>query len=77
MIAVVEECKRNAIEYLDGDLFVRNSIPKKKLENIIKMFSNHISAAPIRRNEIIALYCCHFKYSKDTVKMSELYLKKI
>jgi DNA-binding LytR/AlgR family response regulator len=22
-------------------------------------------------------YCCHFKYSKDTVKMSELYLKKI
>ena len=61
MITVVEDCKRN-VTNLDGDIFVRNSIPKKKLDNIIKMFSIRIPAAPIRRNEIIALYCCHFKY---------------
>ena len=63
MISIVKECKNSAINYLDGAFYVRDNIPKKKLDSVIKMFAKNLPVNPIKRNEIIGLYLCHFKYN--------------
>lgn len=58
MVKIVEECKNNA-EELGGDLYIRGSIPKKKLESAIELYSKSFNI-DIDANRVVALYYSYY-----------------
>ena len=54
LVKIVEECKRNAKE-LGGDLYIRGSIPKQKLDSAIAFYSKSFKIN-INHNSVVALF---------------------
>ncbi|MBO5589909.1 MAG: hypothetical protein J5923_01520 [Acidaminococcaceae bacterium] len=61
MVKIVEKCKNEAKE-LGGDLYIRGSIPKKKLVSTIDFYSNSFDIN-IDANSVVALY---YNYAGDS-----------
>ena len=58
MVKIVEECKKNA-KQLGGDLYIRGSIPKKKLDSAIALYSKLFNI-DIDSKNVVALYYNHY-----------------
>ena len=61
MVKIVEECKNNAKD-LGGDLYIKGSIPKKKLDSAIEFYSKLFKIS-IESNSVVALY---YNYNGDS-----------
>lgn len=57
MVRIVEKCK-NSVDDLGGDLYIKGSIPKKKLDSAIDLFKQKLNIK-INKDSVVALYFIH------------------
>ncbi len=57
MVRIVEKCK-NSVDDLGGDLYIKGSIPKKKLDSAIELFKQGLKIK-INKDSVVALYFIH------------------